>query len=220
MTTSTHATSTIIPPHPHPPTTSNAINANPSSGGGPSSPSLSVTLSIPSTTPTPLSSTTASPTSSPTSSPVPRRRRFNNNHYYNNAIGSLNTTSLSDYNYGQDYYYGRSSNNRSRSQSPFRYYHHHHRPSSMSMMLLRRRPSKVDLALSEERSRADEDKIERLGLDLMEPRPVDPLLGVGFALDSMDDSVFGSMDGGVLERSGSQPRFVMGGIFEVMEGRG
>lgn len=93
-------------------------------------------------------------------------------------------------------------------------------------MLLRRRPSKVDLALSEERSRADEDKIERLGLDLMEPRPVDPLLGTGFALDSMDASVFGEdgllEGGGVLERSSGvvQPRFVMGGIFEVMEGRG
>ncbi|GLA23472.1 hypothetical protein AnigIFM63604_004847 [Aspergillus niger] len=206
-TTTTTTTSTIIPPHPHPPS-SNTINP----GGGPSSPSLSVTLSIPSTTPTPLSSTTASPTSSPTSSPVPRRR-FNNHH----AIGSLNSTSLSDY--GQQDYYCRS---RSRSQSPFRYYHHHHRPSSMSMMLLRRRPSKVDLALSEERSRADEDKIERLGLDLLEPRPVDPLLGVGFALDSMDASVFGGdgLDGGVLERSSVQPRFVMGGIFEVMEGRG
>lgn len=53
--------------------------------------------------------------------------------------------------------------------------------------------SKIDLALSEERSRCDEDSVERQGLGLMEPRPV---------------------DGGEV-----QPNCVMGGIFEVMEGR-
>ncbi|KAJ5158619.1 uncharacterized protein N7500_008270 [Penicillium coprophilum] len=64
-----------------------------------------------------------------------------------------------------------------------------------SSMVLRQRPSKTDLALSEERSRCHEDSIERQGLGLMEPRPVD--LGVGEMT----------------------PKFVMGGIFEVMEGR-
>ncbi|KAJ6180650.1 hypothetical protein N7519_011111 [Penicillium mononematosum] len=44
-------------------------------------------------------------------------------------------------------------------------------------MVVRRRPSKIDMALSEERSRCDGDAIERQGLGLMEPRPVD--LGVG-----------------------------------------
>ncbi|CAI7580562.1 unnamed protein product [Penicillium manginii] len=42
-----------------------------------------------------------------------------------------------------------------------------------SMMVVRRRPSAIDLALSEERSRCTCDSIERQGLDLMEPRPVD-----------------------------------------------
>ncbi|EKV17362.1 hypothetical protein Pdw03_1762 [Penicillium digitatum] len=62
-----------------------------------------------------------------------------------------------------------------------------------SAMVVRRRPSKIDMALSEERSRCDEDSIERQGLGLMEPRPVD--LGIGEV----------------------KPNFVMGGIFEVME---
>ncbi|KAK4862172.1 hypothetical protein LT330_003310 [Penicillium expansum] len=64
-----------------------------------------------------------------------------------------------------------------------------------SAMVIRRRPSKIDMALSEERSRCDGDSIERQGLGLMEPRPVD--LGIGEV----------------------KPNFVMGGIFEVMEGR-
>ncbi|KAJ5799528.1 uncharacterized protein N7518_001596 [Penicillium psychrosexuale] len=64
-----------------------------------------------------------------------------------------------------------------------------------SAMVIRRRLSKIDLALSEERLRCDEDAIERQGLGLMEPRPVD--LGIGEV----------------------KPNFVMGGIFEVMEGR-
>ncbi|KAJ5588890.1 hypothetical protein N7537_011568 [Penicillium hordei] len=64
-----------------------------------------------------------------------------------------------------------------------------------SAMFVRRRPSKIDMALSEERARCDGDSIERQGLELMEPRPVD--LGIGEV----------------------KPNFVMGGIFEVMEGR-
>ncbi|CAG8886977.1 unnamed protein product [Penicillium egyptiacum] len=61
-------------------------------------------------------------------------------------------------------------------------------------MIVRRRPSKIDMALSEERSRCDGDAIERQGLGLMEPRPVDLIGEV-------------------------KPNLVMGGIFEVMEGR-
>jgi hypothetical protein len=64
-----------------------------------------------------------------------------------------------------------------------------------SSRILRQRPSKTDLALSEERLRCNEDSIERQGLGLMEPRPV--VLGIGEV----------------------KPNFVMGGIFEVMEGR-
>ena len=82
------------------------------------------------------------------------------------------------------------------------------RRSSLAL-LLRRRPSKIDLALSEERSRADSDVVERQGLGLMEPRPVDPL-------------IMGTEDvtGERPSRSRlSQPVFVMGGIEEVMEGK-
>ncbi|KAL5356928.1 hypothetical protein BJX96DRAFT_172061 [Aspergillus floccosus] len=111
---------------------------------------------------------------------------------------------------------------RSDSQSPtFRLSHVFRRPS---LVLLRRRPSKVDMALSEERSRCDEDAIERQGLDLMEPRPVDPIIPIPI------ESVFSSLAGDRCSTQSlqsqmssasrvSQPRFVMGGIFEVMEGR-
>lgn len=88
-----------------------------------------------------------------------------------------------------------------------------------SAFFLRRRPSAVDLALSEERSRCDEDTVERSGLALMEPRPVDPVPApVGFAAD-----IFGDLDSMVKSTPDQtmrppQPRFVLGGIFEVMEG--
>lgn len=62
-----------------------------------------------------------------------------------------------------------------------------------SMMVLRSRPSKTDMVLTEERSRCDGNPIERQGLGLMEPRPIE-------------------------QGAETQP-FVMGGIFEVMEGR-
>lgn len=139
----------------------------------------------------PLSSTTNSPTSSPTS-PF---RRFNRG--YRPTSDSRSDTS-------------------SRSQSPFRLSSVFRRPS---VVFLRHRLSKVDLALSEERSRCDGDVIERQGLDLMEPRPVDP---VEIPMD-LNTNIFSSVAG---DRSSaqsqasrmSQPRFVMGGIFEVMEG--
>ena len=101
-------------------------------------------------------------------------------------------------------------------------------------MVLRRRPSATDMVLSEERARCDEDAIERQGLDLMEPRPVDMNLPAsasaalamamhpdGGAMSTGAPSLrsqtsFSAGSRGVVTQ---QPRFVMGGIFEVMEGR-
>ncbi|KAJ5291751.1 hypothetical protein N7478_001002 [Penicillium angulare] len=123
-----------------------------------------------------------------------------------------------------------------------------------SMMLLRRRPSAVDMALSEERSRCDGNAIERQGLDLMEPRPVDMRVDVGSSLGGcMNATLAGNTNGNTfatvnrsastnvggrgfmsyqhrqslknqssnsnMNQNQSQPPFVMGGIFEVMEGR-
>ncbi|KAL4924399.1 uncharacterized protein BDV17DRAFT_210507 [Aspergillus undulatus] len=117
-------------------------------------------------------------------------------------------------------------------------------------IILRRRPSTIDTLLRQERSRATVDAIERQGLDLLEPRPVD-LDPVGNAIDNRIEQSHQTIthhrlpleianghginigDGGqTRERArdealgdGSglrpaQPKFVMGGIFEVMEGRG
>lgn len=87
-------------------------------------------------------------------------------------------------------------------------------------MVLRRRPSAVDMALNEERSRCDGDAIERQGLDLMEPRPVDVNATVHRGAGCHDSRVStGLREGGDGRSSVQQPRFVMGGIFEVMEGR-
>ncbi|KAJ5553916.1 hypothetical protein N7513_003875 [Penicillium frequentans] len=107
-----------------------------------------------------------------------------------------------------------------------------------SLMVVRRRPSAVDMALSEERSRCDGDAIERAGLDLMEPRPVEMERETRMAMNmnagmgmgvNMGASVTSHGSGGSTtpneEKRGSilrpqqSPRFVMGGIFEVMEGR-
>ena len=117
------------------------------------------------------------------------------------------------------------------------------RSPSRSSVLLRRRPSKIDMALSAERSRYDCDAIERQGLDLMEPRPVDPAfafepltLGLGcacedaWAASGAGCRLSGASASGYSESRSScssytregrmtQPKFVMGGIFEVMEGR-
>ncbi|KAL1996741.1 hypothetical protein VTN49DRAFT_7606 [Thermomyces lanuginosus] len=102
------------------------------------------------------------------------------------------------------------------------------RPTSLPypFLLLRHRPSAVDLALSEERSRCDVNAIERIGLSLLEPRPVDP---IPLAMDSLDASLLSELSrndisprSSVSSASSSmtlrQPRYVMGGIFEVMEG--
>lgn len=82
------------------------------------------------------------------------------------------------------------------------------------------------MALSEERCRCDENDIERQGLDLMEPRPVDTTLpmslalGLSMGMDGAQRSPSSRASVGSDTRSVSvrQPRFVMGGIFEVMEG--
>lgn len=148
----------------------------------------------------PLSSTATSPTSSPPTSPFRR--------------GQYRSLSRSPDSHGN------------RSQSPFRLSASLKRSS---LAILRRRPSAVDLALSDERSRCCEDSVERQGLTLMEPRPVDP---VAIPMD-LDANVFPSLNvdnsrgsfqslnqtqSQTQERNPQQPRFVMGGIFEVMEG--
>lgn len=144
-----------------------------------------------------LSSASGSPTSSPTSGWPFRKHRFS---------GSQTTEPSS----------------RDRSRSPYASII----PFSFrrsSPFFLRRRPSAVDLALSEERSRCDEDAIERVGLSMMEPRPVDPIpiamdLNTNVLSDmaSQRSSYAPSSQGSI--RGGSQPRYVMGGIIEVMEG--
>ncbi|KAJ5883791.1 uncharacterized protein N7473_010677 [Penicillium subrubescens] len=96
-----------------------------------------------------------------------------------------------------------------------------------SLMIVRRRPSAVDMALSEERCRCDENAIERQGLDLMEPRPVDMNLHSNLNMHMGLNMGLGQRNSGSRASIGSdtrsvvvqQPRFVMGGIFEVMEGQ-
>ena len=148
----------------------------------------------------PFSSATTSPTSSPPTSPFRR------------ALCHRNLSRSPD---GHD-----------RSQSP---------PLGLpaalrrsSLVLLRRRPSAVEVALSEERSRCDEDSIERQGLNLMEPRPIEPVSIIPMDLDASvfpkdRRGSFQSMTHIVQPGQGrcllnQQPRFVMGGIDEVMEG--
>ncbi|KAL4947460.1 hypothetical protein BDW69DRAFT_114497 [Aspergillus filifer] len=100
-------------------------------------------------------------------------------------------------------------------------------------IILRRRPSTIDTLLRQERLRATVDAVERKGLDLLEPRPVDldpggieSRINIQHPLHSHKfdervrarDEALGLGDG---SWSGpAQPKFVMGGIFEVMEGRG
>ncbi|KAJ5091743.1 hypothetical protein NUU61_006613 [Penicillium alfredii] len=95
-----------------------------------------------------------------------------------------------------------------------------------SLMMLRRRPSAVDMVLNEERLRCDGDAIERQGLGLMEPRPVEMDLR---ASANANPSANAAVSSGASNQSDhnpravlgappvQQPRFVMGGIFEVME---
>lgn len=140
-----------------------------------------------------LSSASGSPTSSPGSSWPFRKHRFSG------------------------------SNSRDRSRSPFgNIIPFAFRRSSP--FFLRRRPSAVDLALSEERSRCDEDTVERVGLSLMEPRPVDPIpIAMDLNAHVLEDvssqrSSWAQSSQCSFRTSSQQPRFVMGGIVEVMEG--
>ncbi|KAJ5902178.1 hypothetical protein N7495_002706 [Penicillium taxi] len=111
-----------------------------------------------------------------------------------------------------------------------------HPPSTVlrgrsSQTVLRRRPSAIDMALSEERSRCDGDSIERKGLDLMEPRPVDVNANANATLTALSGSRLrqrhssvhlrseNTIDGGADTGRVQQPKFVLGGIFEVMEGQ-
>jgi hypothetical protein len=75
------------------------------------------------------------------------------------------------------------------------------------------------MALNEERSRCDGDAIERAGLDLMEPRPVDMKGDVPFHTNTQRPRSIGAESRDSRGMPVQQPRFVMGGIFEVMEGR-
>ncbi|KAL4985818.1 hypothetical protein BDW68DRAFT_164410 [Aspergillus falconensis] len=138
--------------------------------------------------------------------------------------------------------------------------------STGTAMTLRRRPSNIDILLQQEHSRASIDAIERQGLELLEPRPVDldpvdPVGPVGLVginargvvqsqlqptvtqarlpiQSPVSDAGIGNDCGygddkntrasgrlvGSVQTDGlishSQPRFVMSGIFEMMEGRG
>ncbi|PGH21482.1 hypothetical protein AJ80_03150 [Polytolypa hystricis UAMH7299] len=140
-----------------------------------------------------------SPSSSPDASPTSGGRR--SNHRFSQALQRV----------------------RSRSGSPFTM-----RSAASSLrlnFLLRRRPSTVDLALSEERSRCSEDSAEKVGLGMMEPRPVDPVLFPSDGIDMVNLGYIADMETeirGPLACGGGggyrQPPCVMGGIFEVMEG--
>ena len=148
-----------------------------------------------------------------------------------NATSPASSPPTSPFRLGQYRSLSRSPDGRDkRSQSPFRLSVSLRRSS---LALLRRHPSAVELALSEERSRCDEDSIERQGLNLMEPRPVDPLaipMDLDVNLFPDFNNGYGSFQslnqiqtlsrGQTQERNPQRPRFVMGGIFEVMEGSG
>lgn len=165
-----------------------------STTSAPTSP-LSSTSTITSSSPT-LSSSPTSPSLSPTSLHHIRNPR--------SISDKLNPSSLS--------------------------YNHNHGTG----MILRRRPSNIDTALRQERSRASLNTIERQGLDLLEPRPVDlDTVGINTQMqvhtsqtrlpvhDCRDHGRLSSGSQEGLDRVRlSQPKFVMGGIFEVMEGSG
>ena len=179
---------------------------------------ISMGLSLHTSFPSPSSDySTSSPLSSSTSTTTTggwhwgfaNNPHHNNHHNYNHAISPTSSSPSPS----------SQSRSRSRSQSqsqnqtlPSRFASTLRR-SSLAL-LLRRRPSKIDLALSEERSRADGDAVERQGLGLMEPRPVDPLImGMGV------EDVAGEWPSSMSRSRLSQPVFVMGGIEEVMEGK-
>ncbi|KAF3480165.1 uncharacterized protein GIQ15_05512 [Arthroderma uncinatum] len=166
-------------------------------------PSLSIPFSPKSTIgseadserPSLLTSATSSPMSSPTSSPISASPRMNRFTSPLRRIGSRSKKCYSTSSLG------------------------------FGSILLRRSPSTVDLALTEERYRCNEDVIERRGLGLLEPRPVDPMpMMMDTHNDSNNLSSFGldlkepSTLSPISTSARQTPRFVMGGILEVMEG--
>ncbi|KAJ5724359.1 hypothetical protein N7493_005798 [Penicillium malachiteum] len=190
-------------------------------------PGLNITTQPRSDTSSPPSSRTTSPPASPTS-----RRNLNPHHLFNLSFPPH-------------------TNHDEKNQQPNNHPNCNNAVSILpcavlrgrsSMMVLRRRPSAIDMALSEERSRCDGNAIERQGLDMMEPRPVDMNMNMNVHIapsstsasvttggDCNRNSSTGSRSrvgqgsssnrGSVHMVSPNQPRFVMGGIFEVMEGR-
>lgn len=174
----------------------------------------------------PLSSTTTSPASSPTS-PF---RRLCRPAWFPASDNKIDTSLITTTGTEEK----ARSRSRSQSQASFRLNLNHHlnalrRPSSSLLFLLRRRPSKIDLALSEERTRCDEDAVERKGVGLLEPRPVDPApapvpdMSIGGEGGLGSRSSMQSLSAGVLSPVPStslpaQPRFVMGGIEEILAG--
>ncbi|EEQ28725.1 hypothetical protein McanMca71_001203 [Microsporum canis] len=159
----------------------------------PFSPKSTVDSEVDSDRPSPLTSATSSPASSPTSSPIsasPRQNRFTSSL---RRIGSRSKKCCSSSSLG------------------------------LGTILLRRRPSTVDLALTEERYRCSEDSVERRGLGLLEPRPVDPMPFMSDAHNDSNNLSRFSLDlrePSMLSQTSARqsPRFVMGGIVEVMEG--
>ncbi|EFR01521.1 hypothetical protein MGYG_04528 [Nannizzia gypsea CBS 118893] len=162
----------------------------------PYSPRSTVGSELDSDRPSPLTSATSSPASSPTSSPIstsPRMNRFTSSL---RRIGSRSKKCYSSSSLG------------------------------IGTILLRRRPSTVDLALTEERYRCSEDSIERHGLGLLEPRPVDPVPLMTDGHAHIDSNNLSSFTSDIKESSAlssplsarQSPRFVMGGIAEVLEG--
>lgn len=98
---------------------------------------------------------------------------------------------------------------RGRSSSP-QTTHSFRSASSTRSPMIRRRPSAVDMALEEERSRATASYTEARGLGLLEPRPVE-WVPISVGRRSIWDGSHDEDDG--------RGTVVMGGIFETMEGR-
>ncbi|KAL9109368.1 MAG: hypothetical protein Q9227_005998 [Pyrenula ochraceoflavens] len=156
---------------------------------------------------TPSSTPTSSPSTSPSSSPF---HTFYARHRSPTAATKINPTFRNS-----AFSTTSSTSSRSRSLSPqtMHSYRHNNHPR-----LLRRRPSAVDMQLEEERLTALNSHAEMAGLALLEPRPVERLpvsVGGGRIWDGFGFEAEGEEG----EREDGRGTVVMGGIFEVMEGR-
>ncbi|KAI9036420.1 uncharacterized protein KD926_001823 [Aspergillus affinis] len=239
----------------HPPSSSSTTprpqdqvqpTSNTSPTTSPTSPTTTASISSPSPPTSPFYNLT-------TTSHRPRRLHHNNNPPTHHRRGRLPTRDRHPYSNTNTHHpsYSPSSTSASPSPgSPFRlsacslFGASSSSPRPSSTIFLRRRPSRTEVALREERWRAEEDSIERLGLEMLEPRPSGPYtsgsyaasaaFGIGGFEDmemglapsmSMDgavemDSSFSSFSSGLglgLGTWGQQQRVVMEGIFEVME---